>query len=185
MPSVAIVYHSGYGHTKRLAEAVARGAKSVAGTTVKFLSVDEVDANWDALNAADAMIFGCPTYMGSVSAPFKAFMDKTGRQWMQQSWKDKLAAGFTNSGGLSGDKFNTLVQLSTLAAQHGMIWISLGVLPDPVSGINRISASLGAMAQSAMQSSAENEPPEADCKTGEFLGKRVAEAAARWQRGKG
>ena len=67
--------------------------------------------------------------MGTVSAEFKAFMDKTSEFWAHQLWKDKLGAAFTNSGSQSGDKLNTLVSLLVFAAQHGMNWINLGLLP--------------------------------------------------------
>ena len=74
-PKVAVVYHSGYGHTKKQAEAVAAGAASVAGAKVALIPVEEAEARAEELNAADAIIFGAPTYMGGVSAQFKTFMD--------------------------------------------------------------------------------------------------------------
>src|SRR5277367_4941983 len=126
---IVIVYHSGTGHTKRQAEAVFKGVQNVKNANVKLLSVDEVEKNWSLLDSADAIIFGAPTYMGSVSAPMKAFMDATSSRWFQQKWKNKFAAGFTNSGGPSGDKLSTLIQFVLLAAQHSMIWINQGLLP--------------------------------------------------------
>ncbi len=188
MTRVAVVYHSGFGHTKVVAEAVARGAESVAGTEVHLIPVEEVDDAWALLDGADAIIFGCPTYMGSASAPFKAFMDKTSKLWMEQRWKDKLAAGFTNSGSQSGDKLNTLIQLAVFAAQHGMIWVGLGLLPGnnssqgSIEDLNRLGAFLGAMAQSNIDQGPDLAPPESDRKTAEHLGRRVAEAALRWRR---
>jgi len=95
---VSVVYHSGYGHTKVIAEAVVRGAQSVAGTQVELVSVEEAESHWGTLEAADAIIFGTPTYMGSVSGPFKMFMDASAKVWFEQKWKDKLAAGFQLSG---------------------------------------------------------------------------------------
>ena len=181
MAKVSIVYHSGFGHTKVLAEAVARGARQVAGTEVNLLAVEQVDAQWDALEQSDAIIFGSPTYMGSVSGPFKTFMDASAKVWFEQKWRDKLAAGFTNSGGLSGDKLNTLQTLAIFGAQHGMIWVGQAeaVVPD---GVNRLSSYLGVMAQSG-NVAPELEPGPADQATGEALGQRVARAAARWLKG--
>jgi flavorubredoxin len=77
---IAIVYHSGYGHTAKQAEAVARGVTAGGGEVTLLAVADLVDTaapGWAALDAADAIIFGAPTYMGSASAPFKAFMDAT------------------------------------------------------------------------------------------------------------
>ncbi len=174
---IAVVYHSGFGHTKFQAEAVAQGAGSVASAEVKLMAVDAID--WDFLDVAHAHIYGAPTYMGSLSAPFKAFMDETGGRWMKGAWADKLAAGFSNSGSLSGDKLQSLVQLGILAAQHGMIWVS-NVAAQTGRGsddVNRIGSFFGAMAQS---NHGEASPAPGDLKTAEILGARVARAAQRW-----
>lgn len=187
MISVAIVYHSGYGHTKVIAEAVARGVGSIGGSTPHLIPVDTIDAHWDTLAAADAIIFGAPTYMGSASAQFKGFMDASSKHWGK--WRDKIAAGFTNSASQSGDKLSTLTQLAVFAAQHQMIWTSLGLMPGnnsstgTVDDLNRLGAFLGAMSQSNADQGAELTPSSADQRTAEYLGTRVAEVAGRWQRG--
>ena len=190
MVKVAVVYHSGYGHTEVVAQHVFKGAASVSGVTSQIFKVDLITKTPEALNDFDAIIFGAPTYMGSVSAPFKVFMDATSGVWVKQLWKDKLAAGFTNSGSMSGDKFNSLVQLVTFASQHSMNWISLGLMnestaPGKENGdpacVNRIGAFLGAMAQSDNLPPTQT-PPAGDLKTAELLGIRVAQAALRWNK---
>jgi NAD(P)H dehydrogenase (quinone) len=192
-PRVAIVYHSAFGHTLAIAERIAKGA----GAGASLHDVETLpppgpgyayDAAWDALEEADAIVFGCPTYMGSVSAPFKAFMDATSGVWFRQAWRDKLAAGFTCAGGLAGNKENTLQTLVTFAAQHSMIWITHGVMPssllpkdhpDAGADLNRMSAWLGAMAQ-AGSAPADETPPESDRLTAERFGERIAQVASRW-----
>ncbi|OII06925.1 flavodoxin family protein [Curtobacterium sp. MCBA15_008] len=125
--SIVVAYHSGYGHTAVLAKAVAEGA-SERGGEVTLLDVTTIDdAAWAALDAADAIIFGAPTYMGGASAEFHRFAELTGGRFFRSAWADKLAAGFTNSGSKAGDKSNTLGFLQALAAQHHMIWINLGM----------------------------------------------------------
>ena len=179
MNTVAIVYHSGYGHTADVAKAVARGAADIAGIEAKLVPVADIDRHWQDLDAADAIIFGAPTYMGGVSAPFKAFMDASSKVWMTQGWKDKIAAGFTHSGSQGGDKFNTVTQLFTFAMQHGMIWSGLGLLPGnnsskgSVNDLNRLGSSTGSLTQSGVDQGAEA-IPESDLKTAEHLGRRVA-----------
>lgn len=179
MNTVAIVYHSGYGHTAEVAKAVARGAADIAGIEAKLGPVADIDRHWQDLDAADAIIFGAPTYMGSVSAPFKAFMDASSKVWFTQGWKDKIAAGFTHSGSQGGDKFNTVTQLFTFAMQHGMIWSGLGLLPGnnsskgSVNDLNRLGGFSGAMTQSGVDQGADAIPP-SDLKTAEHLGRRVA-----------
>lgn len=181
MTKIVVAYHSGYGHTKVQAEAVARGAAAVSGTTVALVPATEYEQHWDVLDAADAIIFGTPTYMAGPSAPFKAFLDATSQpRWQEQRWKDKIAAGFTNSAGASGDKLATLQQLSLFAMQHGMIWVGLGLLPGNVTStgtsdeLNRLAGFLGAMAQSNADQGADIVPPSSDRLTAEHLGKRVA-----------
>jgi len=190
MIQIAVVYHSGYGHTAKQAEAVRAGAASVPGASVTLVPVEKIEQHWGGLEAADAIVFGSPTYMGSVSAPFKAFMDASSKTWGEQKWKDKLAAGFTNSASQNGDKLNTLIQLAVFAAQHGMHWISLGLLPGNNSSkgsaedLNRLGGYLGAMAQSNADVGADVAPPAADLRTAGELGRRVAETAAVLARGR-
>jgi len=67
--------------------------------------------------------------------------------------RNKLAAGFTASASWNGDKHNTLYQLPTLALQHGMVWVGLGLPPGynhskgSAEDLNRLGASVGAMAR--------------------------------------
>jgi len=186
MVQIAVVYHSGYGHTARQATAVAEGVDTVEGAKAFLVPVEKVDENWEALEKADAIIFGAPTYMGSVSAPFKAFMDASSKPWYVRAWKDKIAAGFTNSASQSGDKLNTLIQLAVFAAQHGMIWVGLDIMPGnnnsqgSVEDLNRLGSFLGAMAQSNADQPAELAPPAADLKTAAVLGARVATTTLRF-----
>ena len=179
MTQVAIVYHSGYGHTKVVAEQVKAGAESVPRTKALLIPVEEIDAHWNTLETADAIVFGSPTYMGNVSGPFKTFMDASSKPWLEQKWKDKLAAGFTISGSPSGDKLNTLQSLMVFAMQHGMVWVGNAEMPYNEEGINRLGSFTGVMAQ-AGQVAPDVEPNLADRKSAERLGRRIATATARW-----
>lgn len=185
MTTVAVVYHSGYGHTAEVAKAVARGAAGVGGIAAKLIRVEDIEKHWQELDEADAIIFGAPTYMGSVSAPFKAFMDASSKVWFKQGWKDKIAAGFTHSGSQGGDKYNSITQLFTLAMQHGMIWVGLGLMPGnnstkgSIADLNRLGSSTGSLTQSNVDQGAEAIPA-SDLKTAEHLGKRVALVALQF-----
>ncbi len=191
MSKIVIVYHSGYGHTKVIAEAIAKGATPTTNkvTLIRVSDQGAIEENkWDLLHEADAIIFGAPTYMGSLSGPFKMFIDATSKAWFTMAWKDKIAGGFTNSGAMSGDKLNCLIQLAIFAAQQTMIWIGCDSpspkhpephLPDP-KGINRMGSSLGLMAQSE-NNTPENTPPAGDLLTAENYGKRIALAVTRWK----
>lgn len=190
MTTVAIVYHSGYGHTAAVAGHVAKGVASVPGVTVKVFKAEELASPdhgpWAELAAADAIIFGAPTYMGSASAPMKQFMDATSKVWFGHGWKDKIAAGFTNSSSWSGDKLSTLSQFAILAAQHGMIWAGTGMMPGynnskgSPDDINRVGSFLGLMTQADADEGPDVAPPQSDRKTAELFGARVANVATRW-----
>jgi multimeric flavodoxin WrbA len=156
MAKVAVVFHSGYGHTLRMAQAVAQGAGA------ELVTIDAEgnlsDAAWETLNGADAIIMGSPTYMGSVSWQFKKFADASSKPWFSQAWKDKVFAGFTNSATMNGDKHSTLHYLFTLAMQHSGIWVGTGLMPSNSKAaqrndINYVGSYAGAMAQSPSDSS--------------------------------
>ncbi|WP_371596755.1 flavodoxin family protein [Streptomyces sp. NBC_00564] len=189
VPIVSIAYHSGYGHTAVLAEAVQRGVKE-AGAVVNLIAVDEITyAQWEQLDTSDVIVFGSPTYMGTASAAFHTFAEATSERWSRQAWKDKLAAGFTNSASKAGDKQSTLQYYATLAAQHGMHWISLGMhggwnsSKGSENDLNRLGFFLGAAAQSNADQGTEGVTG-SDIATAEALGRRVAEAAATWVAGR-
>lgn len=184
---VAIAYHSGYGHTARQAQAVADGAAGVPGTHVDLLAVDEPgDALLAALDRADAIVFGAPTYMGAASAVFKTFAETTSKPWGDGlRWQGKVAAGFTNSQNINGNKENTLLEMFVLAAQHGMHWVSLGAhggwntTTGSADDLNRLGGFTGAMAQSHGDAGPDQAPPAADLATAVHLGRRVALATAQ------
>ena len=183
MKKLIIVFHSAFGHTEKVAVHIRNGALSGPNIDCQMLSVDQALQNLDVLDLADGLVFGCPTYMGNVSAPFKTFMDATSRKWLNQTWRDKYSAGFTNSGSLSGDKFNTLVQLTTFAAQHGMIWIGNAggfCTPsklEPTRMLDRFGSCLGLMTQSD-NAPVNVTPPQIDLESAEFFGSRVAYVVA-------
>ncbi|MET9515168.1 flavodoxin family protein [Streptomyces sp. NPDC002994] len=190
--SVVIAHHSGYGHTARQAAAVAAGVDSVPGVRADTRDVTTLDAGlWAALDSAEAVIFGSPTYMGSTSAVFQQFAEASAPVWAERGWQGKLAAGFTNSAGVNGNKDNALLSMAVLAAQHGMNWIPLGLLPGWIytsSGgpedLNRMGGFVGAMAQSSSDLSAEQAPSESDLRTAHHLGQRVARTALQFALGR-
>ena len=181
MTQTVVVYHSGYGHTQRVAEQVAQGAN--AQLIAISANGDISDADWDTLNAADAIIFGTPTYMGTPSWQFKKFAEATSKVWFTMGWKDKVFGGFTNSASFNGDKQVSLIALQTLASQHGGIWVSLGLMPSNSKAsartdINNLGGSVGLLVQSPADASIE-EIPQGDLDTAKLYGARVADIAAK------
>lgn len=129
MNTIAVVYHSAHGHTGYIAGKIAEGTASESLATVSLLKAEELIAAPEVLSRYDGLILGSPTYLGGVSAPFKALMDRTGGLWRQQKLKGKLAAGFTVSSLPSGDKQSTLQSMLVFCMQHGMIWVGNPVMP--------------------------------------------------------
>ncbi len=181
MAKIAVVYHSGYGHTQRLAQAVAEGANA------QLIAIDAdgdlPEGGWETLAEADGIIFGTPTYMGSPSWQFKKFADASSKAWFSRAWQDKVFGGFTNSASLNGDKQVTLIALQTLASQHGGIWVSLGMLPSNSKAAqrndpNNLGGSVGLLAQSPSDASVQEMLP-GDLETGRAYGARVAQITQR------
>lgn len=180
MTKVAVVFHSGYGHTVRQAEAVAKGAN---GALVAIDAEGNItDAQWETLNSADAIVFGSPTYMGTVSWQFKKFADASSKPWFTQQWKDKVFGGFTNSATMNGDKHSTLHYFFTLAMQHSGIWVGTGLMPSNAKAakrddVNYVGSFAGAMMQTPSDASAD-EVNAGDLETARLYGERIAKIAA-------
>jgi NAD(P)H dehydrogenase (quinone) len=181
-PTVAIIFHSGYGHTAVVAQAVADGV-TAAGGIATLHQIEGPGQDFAELLAAaggaDAIIFGAPTYMGDISAALKAFFEASSKAWMKLEWKDKVAGGFTNSLSFAGDKHHSLASIFTLAMQHGMIWVGTGVLPGAHSNadaapetINRLGYSVGVATQSD-NASPDITPPAGDRAFARDYGSRI------------
>jgi len=186
---VSIIFDSGYGHTAQQARAVAEGVRNVPGAEAELIAVSDGPVAWDTLEASDAIIFGAPTYNGSLSSRFKKFFeDSTKPVWNDMKWRDKVAAGFTNSGAQNGDKLSSLISMALFAAQHGMIWVGLDLKAGNASSngsvddMNRLGSWLGAMAQSNGDEGPDLSPIESDLKTASYLGQRVADIGLRVRR---
>ena len=181
MSKIAVVFHSGYGHTRRVAEYVAEGAGA------ELVAIDAEgnlpEADWAKLSAADAIIFGTPTYMGGPSWQFKKFADASSKAWFTRAWQDKVFGAFTNSASFNGDKGATMIGLQTLASQHGGIWVSLGMLPSNTKAaartdLNNMGGSVGLLVQSPSDAGVD-EIPQGDLDTAKAYGARVAEVSRK------
>jgi NAD(P)H dehydrogenase (quinone) len=184
MSKIVIVYHSGYGHTRKVAEAVAEGS---GGALLAIDAEGNLPAGgWEQLQTADTIVMGSPTYMGGPSWQFKKFADASSKPWFTMQWKDKLAAGFTNSATLNGDKFSTLTYQFTLAQQHGMLWVGMGMQGTNTKkhtrdDLNNLGGYAGLMTATPSDASPDEMVP-GDIATAKAFGKRIAESTARLAR---
>ncbi len=183
-PSILILYHSATGSTEQLAKAIYTGVSEIDSAALIALKGDDIIAgryvNESVLlqvDTAKAIIFGSPTYMGGVSAQFKAFADATSERWCEQRWANKIAAGFTIGANLNGDQLSTMSYLSIFAAQHGMLWCGLDLAGGyDAEGRNRLGCQLGLSAHSS-----DGHIHDADQQTAFYLGQRVAKLAQRFK----
>jgi len=163
---VLIIYHTMTGNTRTLAEAVAEGARRVAGAEVNVKSVDE--AGNDDLEACDALLIGSPTYWGSMSTPVKQFIDGQ-RPFMG----DKVGGAFATGGSDGGGK--ELAVLSILAAMlnNGMIVAGPHYEEDGIR--------FGGFGVAATTGSDDPGLDEAELSRARLLGERVAAVARRYR----
>ena len=184
MPRIAIVYYSKSDITAQLAKALVSGINQEQGVTILEYRIDgreiiegrfDNSALFEQLKSCNAIIFGSPTYMGGVSAQFKAFADASSEHWQLQEWSDKISAGFTSGTGLNGDQSSTLQYMTTLASQHGMLWVNVDASygatgPD----LNRLGCQLGIVSQTTTSVA-----HEVDLATAKHLGHRIAKLTLR------
>ncbi len=182
----SIIYHSRSHSVEKIAEEIAVGIKALSNATVNLIPCEQAKEKIEIINNSDAIIFGSPTYFGSLSSEMKTFFDSIGEVFIGKKWQNKVAAAFTHSSSLSGDKLMTLMQIIVIAMQNGMIWVGQDLLPsapykipqewsDLGQGeleVNRLGSWLGLMAQSDQRKGIEIS--KADLLTARLFGKRIA-----------
>ncbi|MDX8409512.1 MAG: NAD(P)H-dependent oxidoreductase [Mariprofundales bacterium] len=120
---VLILYHSDYGNTEKMAQAIAKGAQTAADD-VRCSLVRVEEATMDQLVAADVIFLGSPVHMGTMAWKVKKLIDDCGKLWMENALAGKVAGIFATGGGLGnagGGVELTLISLFANALEHGMI----------------------------------------------------------------
>lgn len=182
MSQISVIYHSGYGHTKKIAEVIAEAASA---KLIEINSEGDIsEQDWETLDHSDGIIWGTPTYMGGPSWQFKKFADATSKIWFNQGWENKIFGGFSVSASLNGDKQVTLQYLQTLACQHGGLWVSLGLPPANTlaasrEDVNNLGGSVGVLVQAPSDADA-SAIPSGDIKTAQAYGKRVRSIVTKY-----
>ncbi len=119
-----IVYHSDYGHTEAVAQAVAAGAKAAGNTDDVVRCQLCAQTTLADLCGADVIIFGSPVHMGSMCWQMKQLIDQAGKLWLDGDLEGKVAGVFVTGGGYGGQGGGAELTLMTLhanALEHGMI----------------------------------------------------------------
>jgi len=189
-----------YGHTYKMAEAEAQGAREIEGVEVNIYRVQETVpediliksgakktqesfkhlpiATLDSLKQADAIIFGTPTRFGMMAAQMRQFLDTTGGIWVRGELVGKIGSVFTTTSSQHGGQESTILSFHTTLLHHGMIIVGL---PFTLPALNDTSSVHGGTpyGASAIINSENNSPTELELEIAKMQGKRVAEIAKK------
>jgi NAD(P)H dehydrogenase (quinone) len=198
---VLVVFYSMYGHIYKMAQAIAEGAKEVAGTDVALRRVpetlsDEILGKMGALEAqkamagipvckvdelagADAIIFGTPTRFGNMCGQMRQFLDATGQLWAKNALVGKVGSVFTSSGTQHGGQESTILTFHITLLHQGMVVVGL---PYAFTGQNRTDEITGGSpygASTIAGGKGERMPSENELSAARWQGKHVAQIAAK------
>jgi NAD(P)H dehydrogenase (quinone) len=203
MAKILVVYYSSYGHIEQMAQAVAEGARSVAGTDVIIKRVAELVpedvarksgikldqeapiASPNELGDYDAIIFGTPTRYGGMAAQMRNFLDQTGSLWVQGALVGKVGSVFASTGTQHGGQETTITSFHTTLLHHGMIIVGL---PYSFAGQTRMDEITGGSPYGATTiagGDGSRQPSQNELEGARFQGRHVAEIAGRLERGAG
>jgi NAD(P)H:quinone oxidoreductase type IV len=198
---VQVIFYSMYGHVYRMAEAVAAGAREVAGVEVMLLQVPELVpdeileksgakaartafaqvplARVEQLPGADAIIFGTPTRFGNMAAQMRNFLDQTGGLWARGALVGKVGSVFTSTATQHGGQETTITSFHSTLLHQGMIIVGV---PYTASGLNNMKEITGGTpygASTLANSDGSRQPSENELEIARFQGRHVAEIAKR------
>jgi NAD(P)H dehydrogenase (quinone) len=197
MSKILVLYYSTYGHIEKMADAIAEGAKAVAGTTVTIKRVPETVpadiaktshfkldqkapvATVDELAGYDAIIFGTPTRFGNMAAQMRNFLDQTGGLWAKGALIGKVGSVFASSATQHGGQETTITSFHTTLLHHGMVIVGT---PYSCSGLTNMSEITGGTPYGATTlagADGSRQPSENELAIARFQGEHVAKITAK------
>ncbi|MBI1892211.1 MAG: NAD(P)H:quinone oxidoreductase [Burkholderiales bacterium] len=198
---IQIVFYSMYGHIHQMAEAVAQGAKKVAGAEVSLFQVPELVpdhilessgakkareafadipvAKVDQLVDADAIIFGTPTRYGNMCAQMRNFLDQTGGLWMKGSLVGKIGSAFTSTASQHGGQETTLVSFHSTLLHLGMVIVGVPYAEKRLLSMDEVTGGTPYGASTISAGDGSRMPSENELAIARYQGQHVAELAQR------
>lgn len=198
---IQVVFYSMYGHIYRMAEAVAQGAKNVAGTEVALFQVPELVpehvlessgakaarqafadipvARVDQLPEADAIIFGTPTRYGNMCAQMRNFLDQTGSLWLKGALVGKIGSAFTSTASQHGGQETTLVSFHSTLLHLGMVIVGVPYAEKRLLSMDEVTGGTPYGASTISASDGSRMPSENELAIARYQGQHVAELAKR------
>jgi NAD(P)H dehydrogenase (quinone) len=197
MAKVLVLYYSMYGHIETMANAVAEGARSVAGTEVTIKRVPELMpeeaarkagakldqaapvATVDELPGYDAIIFGTPTRFGNMCAQMRNFLDQTGGLWLKGTLIGKVGSVFTSTATQHGGQETTITSFHTTLLHHGMILVGVPYSCQEIMTMSEITGGSPYGASTLAGGDGSRQPSENELKVARFQGTHVAQVAKK------
>jgi NAD(P)H dehydrogenase (quinone) len=197
MAKVLVLYHSFYGHVEAMANAVAQGARQVAGASVDLKRVPETVpaeifqsaggksnqpapiAKPDELPNYDAIIFGTGTRFGNMTAQMRNFLDQTGPLWATGALVGKVGSVFSSSATQHGGQESTILSFHTTLLHHGMVIVGLPYAEARQMGLDEIKGGSPYGASTITGSKGERMPSEQELGMAQFQGRHVTQIATK------
>jgi NAD(P)H dehydrogenase (quinone) len=199
--NVQIVFYSMYGHTCKMAEAVAEGAREVEDVEVNLYQVPELVpeevleragakaaraafahipvAKPEQLAEADAIIFGTPTRFGNMCAQMRNFLDQTGPLWMKGSLIGKVGSVFTSTASQHGGQETTITSFHSTLLHHGMIIVGVPYSEQRLVNMSEITGGTPYGASTLAGGDGSRQPSENELAIARFQGRHVARIARK------
>lgn len=200
---VLILFYSMYGHTLKMAEAVAEGVREIPGCepvlkrVPETLSSDVLEklgaleaqkaqkqlptATVDDLADAGAIIFGTPTRFGNMCGQMRQFLDATGSLWMKGALIGKVGSVFTCSATQHGGQESTILNFHTTLLHHGMVIVGLPYSFAGQMGVAELTGCSPYGASSVVGGQGERMPSQNELAGARFQGAHVARIAQKLQ----
>jgi NAD(P)H dehydrogenase (quinone) len=199
MAKILVLYHSMYGHIETMANAVAEGARSVAGTEVSVKRVPETMDPEIFKNAGgktdqpapvampaeladyDAIIVGTPTRFGNMSGQMRTFFDQTGGLWAKGALAGKVGSVFTSTGTGGGEEM-TITSTWTTLAHHGMILVPIGYTNPALFDISQVGGGTPYGASTIAGGDGSRQPDQRELEIARHQGRMVADVTLKLRR---
>lgn len=197
MTKILVLYYSSYGHLEIMANAVAEGARGVAGTSVEVKRVPELVpeevakksgfkldqkapiATVDELPNYDAIIFGAPTRFGVAAAQMRNFLDQTGGLWAKGALIGKVGSVFTSTATQHGGQESTILSFHTTLLHQGMIIVGLPYSCTAQTTLKEITGGSPYGASTIAGGDGSRMPSENELGMARFQGDHVAKITAK------
>lgn len=196
MARILVLYYSSYGHVAQMAEAVAEGIRDAGGDCdirhvpetaprevaeragFAKMAHDEIEGP-DSLAQYDGIVVGTPTRYGRMTSQMASFWDQTGGLWMKGALVGKVGAAFTSTASQHGGQETTLFSVLTNLLHMGCTIVGLDYGFQGQNGVDEVKGGSPYGASTIADNDGSRQPSEVELEGARYLGRRVAQTAAK------